>query len=407
MAKNKKSIVEYHPEFLYFNDFVRRNNYNPKDHKWVWKSETGEGMPPYEAFEWILDNIHLQKGHKQIHQLISGLVNKGLLLGVDKNLDIKPWLDFAYSLNIEDKVARYSKVIFDLFQTHFDLPPIKVSPIRLMPHAKKLYNTILSGGYSTETMLRADPAFFSPDNHMIFIPLPESERKLPLGLYDEIVAHEFLHVPTRILDSVLFITEFSSEISEPPSLLAFCVFSELLANIGSFKVLKKSNLISNNDLNNIGKKIITERAIAQSEVCTQAALIMASIPFEKWCDLLRPVFTIYRELEFIGQEQKRISSLTTKQLEGILRKKYAYKKSIKGKSINAMKQEVANRSVSRWKIIISRVKELDLIRLLKAAHAQTTSHHDKVAYESLIDIFSNIEHSESPIWKRRKEIAHV
>ena len=56
MAKKSIIKIEYHPEFLYFNEFVRRGGYTPKTHPKVWQSDD-QRLSPYDMFNIVLDNV--------------------------------------------------------------------------------------------------------------------------------------------------------------------------------------------------------------------------------------------------------------------------------------------------------------------------------------------------------------
>ena len=393
-AKQKKNI-EYHPEFLYFNDFVRRNNFYPEKHEWVWEDQ--KDLSPYQVFNWVLENIVFWKGEKPASNLIQKLFKEGVLPEIDKDLDCMSWLEFAYSIDFENKVDQYSKIIFDLFGTVFNLPPFKISPFRLRPCEPKLYNSLLAAGYSLRTILRSDPACYYPHIPMIYMPLSEKPRKLPLGIYDELVIHEIMHVPTSTLGAFGIATDdlliFENN---PPSLWTFEYFGELLANIGSIRVLKKAGTFPKKDFEKITARIIDQRAISLSGVSQQAAIAMMKVPFVKWCDILKPVFSIEREIEFLLAERKRIQTASEKKLEGILRKKYQYKKSIKGKSKKQIRDEVAKRSASRFEALFSRLKEMDLIKFLRVALANERNPKQRKSFETLLELFSEDNKSAWP-----------
>lgn len=392
-AKQKKNI-EYHPEFLYFNDFVRRNNFYPEKHELVWNDQ--EGLSPYGVFNWVLENVVLLKGERPVSNLIQQFVVEGVLPKIDKDLDCTPWLEFAYSIDFENKVDLYSEVIFKFFGTVFDLPPFKISPFRLSPCKTKLYNSLLAGGYSFGTIMRADPACYYPHVPMIYMPLSEKPQKLPLGLYDEIVIHEILHVPTRIFQSFGIVADDLLISERSPSLWAFQYFGELLSNIGSIRVLKKAGTFQKKDLEKITETIIKQRAISLSGISQQAAIAMFEVPFAKWCEILSPVFSLYREIEFLLAERRRIQDASEKKLEGILRKKYQYNKSIKGKSKKQIRDEVAKRSASEFKALFSRLKEMDLRRFLSVALAKERSSRQRRSFETLLELFSEDNKSAWP-----------
>lgn len=194
MARCAQIRVEYHPEFLYFNDTIRRCGFTPSEEPELWRNDDREQLSLFEVFDWVLRCVRLSKGSKPIRRLIeSWNIHR-----VDSSLDVEPWLGFAKSFDVERLAARYAQEIFGLFGTSFQLPPIILGPMRLTACQKQLFEKLRDGRYGYEHILRADPAHYNPTDHLIYLPTPETRSSVPTGLFDELIVHEILHVPTRI-----------------------------------------------------------------------------------------------------------------------------------------------------------------------------------------------------------------
>jgi len=389
MRKRIASRVEYHPEFLYFNEMVRRSGYRPADNPSIWTSDDKTGLSPYDVCNWVLENIVLSKGAKPVGPLMQELSRLGHLKSIRMDIDVQPWFDFAYSLDFEQMVDRYSKVIFDCFGTTFELPPVKVSPVRLRPANPEAFDRLLENRYVTKHILRTDPACYHPGKHYVFMPIPEHKTRLQPYLYDELVIHEFLHAPLRALSGrSLHFEEGTIAAEPPPGAWVFSAFGELFANIGSVAVLRKSGALSKSDLLAVSKTVVRDRAVSSCGIAQVATGAMLKIPFKQLCEILSPVFDVYKRLAFLFRERVNIGSASEKKLKGILRKKYAYKKgSIRGRSKKRLLQEVRHRSFSRFRALARRVEELSLEQVLRRAHINETDDEKKFALMTLVAAF--------------------
>jgi len=396
MAKKNAIKIEYHPEFLYFNEFVRSRGYNPKDHPEIWCSDDDK-MSQFDIFNWMLQSIILKKGDKSIENFVTALSPKLKMRKADLNINTQQWLKFAYNVGFEELATLYSRTIFELLGTTFELPSMKISPVRLHHFRQPgLFNQILRGTYMYKQMLRADPACYYAEGNWIFMPLPETERDLPVGLYDELVIHEILHAPLRAMDGLGFLLREFWCFPTEQSRWHFTVFGELFANLGSIEVLKKAKTFGKSDFGKIIERIVMSRAITSCEAAATTAREMMKIPFRKWADIFRPVFNIYHKTAFLLQERKEIESATGKKLRGILRKKYAYRKPVRGMDKKQARKKVQRHASARVGVLAQQIEELDLIKLLRQAYAVEKNKRYQKAFEHLIEILSD---KARPQWK--------
>jgi len=382
--------VEYHPEFLYFNELVRRCEFTPEAHPEVWQSPNPDRMSPFGVFEWILTNIELRKGAKPVSELVSTIWPLLEVPIAPLQIDPQPWMEFAYGINFEKMVARYSATIFGFLGTSFELPSMKVSPVRLTPLRRpKMFRTLFRGSYSFEHILRADPACYRAEGNWIFMPIPETKRELPVGLYDELVIHEIFHSPFRAMGGFGFAFPNFLGYIRPASQWQFHVFGELLANHGSIAVLYKEKTFSKSDKHAVLKRVVTSRAPAACEAAATALMAMARIPFKQWGEILNPVFGVYRKASFLMKERKRTDVISGKALRGILRKKYGYTKQVRGMGDKQARKEVQRRSNARLTAVLQQVRELDILRLLRQAHVSEKNKTRQEALETLIAVFDD------------------
>ena len=385
MAKKGNVKIEYHPEFLYFNEFIRRGGYTPKTHPEIWQSNE-QRLSPYDTFNVVLDNVVLKKGRKAIDELACELLK---LEGKEMKVDVQPWLDFAHNVGFEKMVARYSSTIFKLLETTFELPIMKVSPVRVRPPRRSVsFDTILKGSCTCSNILRIDPACYHPDGNWIFMPLPEAKQNLPLGLYDELVIHEILHAPFKALNGFGLMLKNYIRYEDPPSRWQIDVFGELFANLGSIAVPVLGKHFSKHENEQIAARVCSCRAVAGCQIATDTAKTMATVPFSKWAEIFRPVFNIYRKEAFLLEEYKNIDTASGKKLRGILRKKYGYSKLVRGMDKKHAKREVQRLSASRLDAMFAEVQELDVVRLLKRAHAKEKGSRLRKVFETLIEVFN-------------------
>ena len=112
-------------------------------------------------------------------------------------------------------------------------------------------------------------------------------------------------------------------------------------------------------------RVFGSRAPATCKVATTAILAMVKIPSEQWGIIVNPVFEIYRKAGFLIKERKRVDTVSSKTLKGILRKQYGYKKLVRSIGEEQARREVRKRSTARIEAVIQQVRELDILSLLR------------------------------------------
>ncbi|MCY3019618.1 MAG: hypothetical protein NTW87_11390 [Planctomycetota bacterium] len=390
------TTVQYHPEFLYFNDFVRRGGYNPTANAEIWRSPGG-GSSPFDVFDYVLENVVLKKGGRPIAPLVRALLTHMRLPQACLRTDVQPWLAFAYSIGFEKLVSQHSATIFRLLATNFELPRLKVSPVRLRPLCNPdLFDKLYRGAYDWVHILRADPACYHAQGDWIFMPLPETRRPVPLALYDELVIHEILHAPLRAMHSFGVVCDEFIGFTSTRHRWQSHVFGELFANLGSVAVLYHERDLGRRKMEDLVHRVWTTRAVGSCVAAERAVESMLAIPFLQWGAIFRPVFGIYRRAAFLLEEQRRVSSATSKTLRGILRKKYGCGDFVRGMGNEQVRKQVSQRSSARLSALLRQVEELDLLRLLERALATETGEPQKRALQQLLDLFSE---ESRPKWK--------
>jgi hypothetical protein len=228
------------------------------------------------------------------------------------------------------------------------------------------------------------------------MPIPETKRELPLGLYDEIVIHEILHAPFWAMGGFGFTFPGFDDYVEPESRWQFDIFGELLANHGSIVVLYKEKTFSKSDTYAVMKRILASGAPTACEAAATALVAMSRIPFKQWGKILNPVFEVYRKASFLEKERKRTDVISGKALRGILRKKYGYTKQVRGMGDKQARKEVQRRSNARLRAVLQQVRELDILRLLRQAHVSEKNKTRREAFKTLIAVFDD---DMKPRWK--------
>ena len=115
----KPPAVEYHPEFLYFNRFVREKGCDPVGHPVVWAGPHGDSLSPYAACNMLL--FLFREGGKARMPFSEAMVrlferDKGLK-GLSFHVDVTGWVAYAKSLGVEGMVRRYAPHIFEALGT--------------------------------------------------------------------------------------------------------------------------------------------------------------------------------------------------------------------------------------------------------------------------------------------------
>ncbi len=384
----KRVAVEYHPEFLYFNEFIRREGCTPDRNIEMWM---GLSEPsPYDVLNMMLEQVSLSgKQVASMPHIAKRFADCKYLPGIkSSDVDVDSWVRFARSFAFEKMVERYSRVIFKHFGTTFGLPVVKVSPVRLGLFKMDLFQKILTGRYTYSHILQADSPYYDVRTHRIYLFIPERPAKIPPALYDLILIHEFLHAPLRMLYAEGFSCADVGVEPSMPSGWAFPPFGELFSNLGAITILKECSLLPKGGIGKLPQDV--RRMVKVDDSFSGfVSYAMSRIGFTRLCEMLRPVFNLYKEAAFLSAERARLERFTEKQLEGILRKKYSYKKSVRGRSKKSLKKEVTKRMASRWRSMEKRIEAMDLRKLLRTAQARKENASVGAEFSVLLGAFSD------------------
>lgn len=384
MAKKIHYPVEYHPEFLFFNTFVRDHHCDPKHDSWVWEPQSQDRLSPYRVCNFMLFDVIKTKQTKFSRlQLAEKMLSElNAFPGALPSVDGQAWINYARSLGIENMLERYLPRIFRHFKEPFSVPTIKLSPVRLTPCARNHFRSILSGQYDPHHVTSGDPAFYDCCHHCIYFPLPERETRLPHAFIDWVLLHELLHSAVRPF--LLPFVEVGPFIAELPSNRSRLnrAFAEMFSEVGAFSVLRETGVAPKRTWSTLLDRRVRSDAVYQSSF-----VAMTQLGVSELAALLQPVFQIARDLSFLDREFKKTTELTAKQLGGILTKKYRYKKRVKGMDEKSLRTELTKRGKTRLQAVLNQINDLDIFRLLKGASVRARNPARKRKLEELTACF--------------------
>jgi len=384
MAKSKEKYqVEYHPEFLYFNKFVRDNGYNPEKDRWVWEPEHEGGLSPFHLCNALLFDL-AATSHKPRTPWSSAVENilKETCIFKDfpKGVDAAAWIKYAKSLDIEGMLDRYLPRIFNAFGEPFSVPAVKISPFRLTSCPSNHFNAILSGSFTPYSATNGDPAFYDPVSHIIYLPVPERETKLPPAFLDWILLHELFHSVVRpFLARSFGIGAFQINL---PENIVNRAFGEIFSEVGAYSILEMSG-----EAPKRLKGPILRAQVHGHKLYMESFVAMKLLGLPYLASLLKPVFSVSRDLEFLSKEWFKVQRLTEKQARGILTKKYNYKKRVKGMDKKALKARLEKHEETRIRAMVDEIGSLDIHRLLRSAVARDRNPSRKKLLTQLCDLF--------------------
>ena len=390
MSRRHRETVSYRTEFLYFNEMVRRTGVTPQSNPEIWQADDDGSISPFGMFSYLLENTLTDNRGKLTGVRDTPRAVRALgLPDVPTSLDFEPWLQYAQSLGIDAMVERYTEVIFEFFRTSFHLPDVRVSPVRLVACRPDFFAKLRDRRYTTHHILHADPPRYWGSRDYVFMPTPEHRMGVPPGLYDEFVAHEFLHAPFNILSPDGFVFEDGLVlVLKKPLDWALGIFGELFACYGSLAVLSRSRALSDDATERVVKNIQFRRAPATCKIAGEAMCEMLEIPFGKWCAVLRPVFGLCRDIARLSAERRSIKDATEKKLAGILRKTYRYKSKVGRKGRDQLQEQAYRRSASRLRALMSRMEEMNLRKLIRSLGVTETSPRRRRALGRLSSLFT-------------------
>ena len=386
MSKGRqKNTIEYHPEFLYFNKYVRENGYTPDKDSWVWASfeDEEEDLSPYELCNLLLFNL-VPSGKKawEWTRLLNEIIEKNKVFNFPKNVDVNRWIQYVNSLDISGMLDRYVPSIFQAFGESLDIPTIKVSVARLNPCSSNHFNSIINGAFEIRHITRCDPPFYDIGSHIIYLPVPETSINLPELCLDWWLVHEILHSTIRPFYKHPFQIGEYRFVDYPPDTLRRA-FSEVFCEVGAaYTILGLKGKAPNKK-----QLSILKNHLINNNLYLDAFARMQMVGFDFLCGLLRPTIRISRELAFLARECTAIKKMTEKQMRGVLTKKYSYKKPVKGMDKKVLEKRLKKHQLSRINNLVDQISNLDIHRLLKGAAASTDNKRKKGLLKELSELF--------------------
>lgn len=384
MAKTKPQYqVEYHPEFLYFNKFVRGKDYKPNEDSWVWESGDEESMSSYHLCNTLLFDFSpsFRKHRVPWPSAVANILRETRVFkDFPEGVDAGAWVKYAKSLDIEGMLEKYLPRIFNAFGEPFSVPTAKISPLRLNPCPMNHFNAILSGSFTPYHMTHGDPAFYNPISHIIYFPVPERETKLPPAYLDWVLLHEIFHSAVRpFLVRSFGIGGF--QVNLPANILNRA-FGEVFSEVGAYSILDESGKITKRNRWHVARAHAPSSMLHLESFVTMKLLGLSSM-----ASLLKPVFSIARNLEFLSKEWCKIQHLTDKQARGILTKKYKYKKRVKGMDKKVLKDRLVKHEETRIRSVVDQIQSLNIHNLLRSATARAKNPYRKKLLDQLSVFF--------------------
>jgi hypothetical protein len=385
MPKRKQQYhIEYRPDFLFFNKYVREGGYQPDKHPWLWDGDAQNNMSVYQVCDYLLFNATPPQKSRMSHTALCTKLYKELKIFPDfpVGVDADAWIQYAKSLNIEALLDRYLPFMFQAFGEPFELPRIKISPLRLNPCPPNIFRAFATGAYNAKLHSAIDPACYNPDEHIIYVPVPEHETRLPTAFFEHILLHELFHAAIRpfFMEGEFRMGGHIFEVA--PRCLTNRAFAEVFSEVGAYAVLIASGQAPRK------KRISVLKSFAvPSRLYLRSFQAMNALGLDRLALLLKPVFTIVRELSFLGKEVAKSERLTAKQARGILSKMYQYKKQVKGMDEKALKGRIEKHSSQRIKAVISQINALDIHKIFSGAAANARDARDKMILNDLCSFF--------------------
>ncbi len=364
--------VEYHHEFLYFNAFVREKGCTPKKHPDIWftpENKQGKELSLYEICNILLFNMKAtsRKAKPWLELVKTMLHAPHFPPELLEKVDVKAWLEYARSLDIEGKLDRYLPKIFNAFGNTFEVPVIKVSPVRLNPCPINHFRAIASGSYDRYNITSCDPAFYNKAGPVIYFPIPETAAaaRMPEGTHDMVLMHEVVHASIRPFYGGLSLNE--GELLDIPENVLNRAFSEVFSTLGATYAVygevygPKKKRMPKSKLLNVSQHLLNDELFMQAFIC------MAQVGFENICRIVSPALSLTSRVTFLTRELNRIDTLTEKQMRGILTKRYAYKKQVSGMSKKVLKNKLLKHGIQRLRAHFEDIRRLQIHRLFAGA----------------------------------------
>lgn len=350
--------VHYRAEPLFFNHYVRSGGRTPARRPELYFSSSSRSGPMVDVFRFLVEEAEAPEKRYNPVGLIRELF-PGISWPEDPGLG--EWLEYAGRLGLETRFEPYISELFRWFGTSFDIPPIHLCPVLLLPHPR-WFGSFIDRTYCFRDVIRYNPASYNPRRHRICLPIPERSMQTDDELLNVVVLHEIVHSPFRLLYGN---TEFRG-LSLALGLLQnnrFRHSSEILGNtLAALLVVSRENAGTRQSF----EKLFREMALDPVDSCWKIVGLMRRIGARRLSRVLQPAVKLQAEgvhlLKAMG-----FSELADRELRGILRKRYRFKKTVRGMDRRDLLRYAARRLGRRFERLEAAVLEADPLKLLSAA----------------------------------------
>jgi hypothetical protein len=375
--------VSYHPEFLYFNDYVRRHGFDPEKNPEEFHADKRGMISCYEAFNKILKEMEFPDA-KEPEKLAS--IARKLLPEVSRGTtaDIDGWISYAKSLEIESMLKKYSGVIFDYVGVEFEIPEIVVYPVRLGPWEQKDFGKILSGKYKYEDIEEIDPPNYDLLRHRIYFPIPEKKMRIPRYKYGATLVHEIIHVPLRFAYGGVF--KFGSYTFKSPYDEIMTCFSEVFSEACAICVIMRADVGSKNPhAEEHFNSILGQPGLFGAGL----RLMTGEYGFRDVCRMLLPIFLAHVRMSFMVSEWNKIRKLSKSELRDTLVKEHKlFKEAVRGMEKKELQSQLARRIIGTIKRLLDEMKKANVQALFGQALEREKDKKKRKALTMLITLFS-------------------
>ena len=363
--------IVYKPGFLFFNAYIRERNPQivERGTTWNWKDPVIDGLHYFFHYFTVDTDKTFRDDFKEIVSIAENVFGKEITAAVfNEKVDVDSWLKLATEYIPKDLVKKYSKYIFESFGLSFDIPLVIVIPCYPERYEKSSYERFITDTYTPRDVFVLFPPLYSSDRHNIVIPVPERKMTFPKNLYHFVLLHEILHAPFKYfygfeVKDVDFSDHFPGHLMAPE--IEFV--SEVFSDLGSAEILTKLGVLDEKSVEEI-YNWMRRRIWWWNELYP----LFKEIGFKTLCKIFNEVFVLFKQHAFLKKERIKIKELTTKQLRGILTKKYKYRKRVAGMDKEKLEEEVENRHWHRMvAFLFHKISEKRPLRLLKSAAAES------------------------------------
>lgn len=375
--------ISYHPEFLYFNDYIRRHGFDPEKNPEEFHAGERGMISGYKAFNKILKEMKFPDAEEP--EKLARIARK-LLPGFSRGTtaDTDGWISYAKSLKIESMLKKYSGVIFDYIGVEFGIPEIVVYPVRLGPWEQKDFRKILSGKYKYEDIEEIDPPNYDMARHRIYFPIPDKKLGIPRYRYGATLVHEIIHVPLRFACGGVY--KFGNHTFKSPYDETMACFSEVFSEACAICVVVRAD----------GAREGSQAEKHFNSILGQPGLFGAGLRlmiekygFRDMCRMLLPIFSSHRKMSLMVSEWNKIWRLSKGELQDKLLKEHKLsKKTVGAMGKKKMQEELAGRIVKGIKVALREMKQASIEKLFGQALEKEKGEKKRKALTMLIGLFS-------------------